>query len=123
MSVKSKLEELLSMQMQLLKIDAPVAEYRFVRDIVGHGVGIRSRIASSGLGDWRFDFAWVDRKIAVEVEGGTWSGGRHTRGSGFEEDCRKYNAATMHGWTVYRFTGSQVKSGEAVKFVKSLGWF
>jgi very-short-patch-repair endonuclease len=119
----SALETLLSAQMKALKITMPVTEYRFVRDIVGHGVGIRSRISASGLGDWRFDFAWVDRKIAVEIEGGTWSGGRHTRGKGFEEDCRKYNAATLHGWQVYRFTSSQVKSGEAVKFIKSLGWF
>jgi very-short-patch-repair endonuclease len=119
----SALETLLSAQMKALKITMPVTEYRFVRDIVGHGVGIRSRISASGLGDWRFDFAWVDRKIAVEIEGGTWSGGRHTRGKGFEEDCRKYNAATFHGWQVYRFTSSQVNSGEAVKFIKSLGWF
>jgi very-short-patch-repair endonuclease len=119
----SELEKLLTQQMAALKITIPATEYRFVRDIVGHGVGIRSRISESGLGDWRFDFAWTDIKIAVEIEGGIWSGGRHTRGKGFEEDCRKYNAATLHGWSVYRFTGSQVKSGEAVKFIKSLGWF
>jgi very-short-patch-repair endonuclease len=53
---------------------------------------------------WRFDFAWPAEKIAVECEGGTWSGGRHTRGKGYEGDCEKYNEAVILGWRVLRFT-------------------
>lgn len=62
---------------------------------------------------WRFDFAWPERFISVEVEGGTWSGGRHTRGSGFEQDCEKYNRASQLGWRVFRFTGAMVNDGRA----------
>lgn len=57
---------------------------------------------------WRFDFALVDRRVAFEVEGGQWTGGRHTRGLGFAADCEKYNAAAMAGWRVLRFTQSMV---------------
>ncbi len=53
---------------------------------------------------WRFDWAWPDQKIALEIEGGTHNGGRHVRGKGYEEDVRKYNAATLMGWKVYRAT-------------------
>jgi very-short-patch-repair endonuclease len=63
---------------------------------------------------WRFDFAWPEQRVACEVEGGTWANGRHTRGSGFERDCQKYNAAALAGWRVLRFTGGMVERGEAV---------
>lgn len=68
----------------------------------------------------RFDFAFPDRLIAVEVEGGVWSGGRHTRGSGFIGDCEKYNAAAALGWLVFRFDGGAVKRGEAAMFINSV---
>lgn len=53
---------------------------------------------------WKFDLAWPAYRIAVELEGGVYSGGRHTRGSGFEKDCEKYNVATLQGWRLLRFT-------------------
>lgn len=53
---------------------------------------------------WAFDFCWPDSMVALEVEGGAWSGGRHTRGSGFIKDMEKYNAGTMLGWRILRCT-------------------
>lgn len=69
---------------------------------------------------WRLDFAWPDRMIAVEVEGGTWTGGRHTRGTGFMEDCEKYANAAILGWTVLRVTSDHVRTGQAVKWLEQL---
>jgi len=66
---------------------------------------------------WVVDFAWPDKKIIVEVEGGTWKGGRHTRGVGFRNDCIKYNQATLDGWKVFRFTSDMVKSGAAIETI------
>lgn len=66
---------------------------------------------------WRFDRAWPERKVAVEVEGGVWSGGRHTRGSGFEADCIKYSEAALLGWRVIRVTGGMVVDGRALALI------
>lgn len=55
---------------------------------------------------WRFDFAWTAGRqpIAVEVEGGIWTQGRHSRGRGMLGDMQKYNEAALQGWTVLRCT-------------------
>ena len=59
---------------------------------------------------FRFDFAFLSRHVAVEIEGGHWSGGRHVRGTGFERDCEKYNLAASFGWVVLRFTPSMIRT-------------
>lgn len=53
---------------------------------------------------WRFDYAWPAARVALEVEGGVWTGGRHTRGKGFLADIEKYNRATVLGWRILRTT-------------------
>lgn len=62
---------------------------------------------------WRFDFAWPECRLAVEVEG--W--GRHQRRQGFDDDCEKYNAAELAGWTLLRFSGRMVKDGRAARAI------
>jgi len=69
---------------------------------------------------WRFDFSIPEKKIAIECEGGTWTGGRHVRGSGFEKDCEKYNAAAALNWRVFRYTKQMIASGEAVNQIKEV---
>lgn len=69
---------------------------------------------------WRADFLITGTKILIEVEGGIWSGGRHTRGKGYIGDMEKYNSAAMMGFTVLRFDTQQVKSGLAIKQIENL---
>jgi very-short-patch-repair endonuclease len=67
---------------------------------------------------WRFDFAWEAPKVALEVEGGTWISGAHTRGRHFESDAEKYNEAALAGWKVLRVTTQMVDDGRAIAFIE-----
>lgn len=59
---------------------------------------------------WRFDFAIPSEMIAIEIEGGAFTQGRHTRGKGFIADMCKYNQAVILGWRLIRFTPDQLNT-------------
>jgi very-short-patch-repair endonuclease len=100
----SDLEESLAFQIKAVGLPEPVREHTFAKPR-----------------RWRFDFAWPDILLAVEVEGGVWNRGRHGRGSGIVGDIEKGNAAAMRGWRMLRVTGDMVKKGEAVRLIEE--WF
>ena len=91
----------LQWQMKAAKLPAPTPQYRF-----------------AAPRRWTFDFAWPDRMLALEVEGGIWTKGRHTRGKGYEKDCEKYNEAALLGWRLLRVTTSHIKAGTALQVIE-----
>lgn len=99
----SALEETIAFQLRALRLPKPVREHRFL-------AGRR----------FRFDFAWPDRLVALEIDGGVWTAGRHTRGAGAVTDAEKYSLAALDGWRVLRATEKQVHSGEAARWVEKI---
>lgn len=99
----SHVEETLAFQLRAAKIGGWKREVAFKRER-----------------RWRFDFAFLEEKVAIEVEGGQsiQGGGRHQRSGGFALDCLKYAEAAILGWTVLRFTSSQVIDGTALDYVE-----
>lgn len=69
---------------------------------------------------WRFDYAIPTAKIAIEVEGGVWTGGRHTSPKGFLNDMEKYNTATIMGWRLLRTTPERLCSNETLQMVRDI---
>ena len=67
---------------------------------------------------WRFDYAWPSLKVALEIHGGVFDNGRHTRGKGFTEDKVKMNSAQLLGWIVIEATTAQVKNGQMLIWIK-----
>src|SRR5690606_23813772 len=58
---------------------------------------------------FRFDFAWPEYLVAVELQGATWVKSGHTSGRGVQRDCEKANLAVLQGWRVLHFTGDDLK--------------
>ena len=70
---------------------------------------------------WRSDFAFVNEKILIEIEGGGWSKkSRHTTGKGFQGDIEKYLAAMELGYQVMRIDKKQINNGRAITVLKKL---
>lgn len=133
----SQAEEEFAFQLKAVGLKGWVREHQFDRLVGPCGFCMYGQVAGkrkalikckrcNGTGTreegrkWAFDFAWVKEKVAVEIEGGVYVKGRHTRGAAFEEDCVKYSTATCAGWTVLRVTPKHVTNGEALKWAESL---
>lgn len=89
-------------QLRLCGLPAPDKEVRFTQ---------RRR--------WRFDFAYVDLKLAIEYQGGVYHAGMgHQTVSGMERDCLKFSTAASLGWRVMPINAGMVRRGEAVQLVE-----
>lgn len=84
-----------------LKVAEPVTEYRFAPPR-----------------RWRFDFAWPDRRLALEVQGAIFTQGRHTRGPALLKEHEKLNTAASLGWRVLFCTPQQIANGEAIQWIE-----
>jgi very-short-patch-repair endonuclease len=74
----------------------------------------------STLREWRFDYAISVLNLAFECEGGLWINGRHSRGSGYQEDLDKYNVAAIMGWRVIRFSVDDINKGRDLQILKGV---
>lgn len=66
---------------------------------------------------WRFDIVARAHSLAVEVDGGAFTGG-HSRGAAYAKECQKFNEAVLCGWRVLRVTPGMVKDGTALALVR-----
>jgi very-short-patch-repair endonuclease len=65
------------------------------------------------LRKWRFDYAWPGKEVAVELHGGTWIRGAHSRGAGQSKDFEKLNEAQRYGWKVFQFSIDMLRNDPA----------
>ncbi len=74
----------------------------------------------SGTRRYRFDLAWPEERIAVEIDGAIWRQGRHTRGAGYINDRVKDCEATVTGWRVLRVTAEMIDNGDVIAYLERL---
>lgn len=93
-------------------------------------LSLKDQIAAAGLPEpveefrfhtvrrWRWDLCWPERMLALEIQGGVWSGGRHTRGKGYENDCEKLNEGILAGWRVLWIPTRWIANGLALALIE-----
>lgn len=67
---------------------------------------------------FRIDFYFPQAKLGIEVDGGNWSGGRHVRGQGFEDDCEKKMEALFLGIYLSCLTIRMITSDNLQRYKK-----
>ena len=72
---------------------------------------------------FRWDWAWPEARLALEVEGGVWSGGAHGRGTGIVRDMEKSSLAAEEGWRIIRVTPSNLATEATMDSIhRALQW-
>ena len=72
---------------------------------------------------FRLDFAWVEDRLGLEVDGGVWSGGAHGRGTGIVRDQEKTNLAIGLGWRILRVTPQHLCTEQTIQYIQdALNW-
>jgi hypothetical protein len=80
---------------------------------------------------WEYDGAWIEERIAYEVNGATYVKGGHSTGNGIHRDYEKANAAVLLGWRLFVFDRKMIDDGQALETLKKafewlgtdkLGW-
>jgi len=108
----SRYEDQLARQIALRGLPEPVRQFRF----------------ADPHRQYRVDFAWPDRDLAVEVDGGAFVG-RGGRGAVMSrvapvghhqtvEDYRKRNLLNMLGWRLLAYQPDQIARGEALSEIE-----
>ena len=74
---------------------------------------------------WRFDWCFLQpglltqtKGIALEIQGGIWTSGRHVRGKALLAEHEKLNEAAVRGYRVLFCTPEDVQSGAIFPVIK-----
>lgn len=67
---------------------------------------------------WRFDYAWPLNWVALEVQGGLFIQGRHSRGPALLKEHEKLNTAAVQGWWILYCTPQQLLTLQLAETIK-----
>lgn len=85
-----------------------------------HGISLVPEFQFSPDRNYRWDFAIVPEKIAIEVQGGIWKGkrGGHTSGSGYTRDMAKSNLGVSLGWRILQCEPKDICMSDTLEIVQ-----
>ena len=68
---------------------------------------------------FRLDFV-LPHRLAIEVQGGVWTRGAHSRGAGQAIDAEKGYLALLNGYRILYLTTDHIKSGVGLRWIEEL---
>lgn len=68
---------------------------------------------------FRIDYAWPLHLVAMEIEGGIYTNGRHVRPKGFKQDMFKYNVLAELGWLLLRYEPKKIDFDQIKRTIDS----
>ena len=75
-----------------------------------HGIQYQREYKFSFSRKFRFDFAILEHKIGIEIQGGQWlTKSGHNTGKGLQKDYEKLNLAQIEGWKVLQYSTDDIK--------------
>ena len=108
MPKKADVKIALCRQIALAGLPAPHTELLFAPIVDGKHVRL-----------WRFDLAWPQQQIALEIEGSFFHGGRHGGAQSSVRDMEKRNAAAVLGWRVMIIDTKRAVDGTAIVWLQA----
>ena len=94
--------EIVKAWFRAIDIPEPVFEYRF------HPVR-----------KWRMDLAWLEQRVFIEVQGGIFVQGRHSRGAAMLKEWEKINTASGMGWRVLYCQPKDLCTMETAEYIRT----
>jgi very-short-patch-repair endonuclease len=104
----------------MMRRAASLGEETFAFHCRAYGLKPEREVAFAPGRKFRFDFLFPEDKLAIEIDGGTRTFGRHSRHGGITSDCVKYNLAVRLGYRVLRYTTEMVEQGTAINDVREI---
>lgn len=75
----------------------------------GHKIEFIREYRFNSARKWRADFCIPRFKILIEIMGGTWAQGKHSRGAGQRNDYEKNNSAVALGYTCLYYSSDMIR--------------
>jgi very-short-patch-repair endonuclease len=67
---------------------------------------------------WRLDLAFIDQRVCLEVQGGIFIQGRHSRGAAMLKEWEKLNTLATMGWRVLYCQPKDVCTTEIIELIR-----
>lgn len=85
-------------------VPIPATEYMFAKEAMGR--------------EWRFDYAWIEERLALEVDGGLFVHGGHNRGGFILKTHEKQNAAAELGWRILHCVPKTLRTTATIELLQ-----